>query len=357
MITNKLTPNIKQKKWGSIDKKNIFLYTLVNANGVKVQIMNYGCTIVSWLVPDRKGKFENIVLGLATFDEYVAGHPCLGNIIGRYANRIDGAKFSLNGIEYQLPANCGKNHIHGGIRHFGYKVWDVIGTKINVDSVMLSLTYMSADMEEGYPGTLTVRLDYILTNDNELKLNYTAVTDKSTVLNLTNHVYFNLTSCKKDIRKHWVRIYANDYTPVNIPTDEENIPTGIIEPVKGTVYDLRQWTIIEDRMNELPRGVDNNSCISGKPGKPVLVAELYDPESGRLLRTYTTEPAVVFYTSCNLDGKNKSPEDIAYTAFMGACFETQHYPDSPNKPNFPSTVLNPDEIYHQLTVYKVGVKD
>lgn len=350
------TNRVKQEKWGNVDGKDIFLCTLINANGIEVQITNYGCTIVSWSVPDRKGKLENIVLGLSTLEDYVAGHPCLGNVIGRYANRIGGAKFSLNGIEYKLPANCGKNHIHGGYKHFGVKVWDIAGTKTSKGSVTLSLTYTSPDMEEGFPGNLSVRLDYTLSNEGQLKLDYTAITDKPTVLNLTNHVYFNLAACKEDIRNHQVRIYAETYTPVNIPTDEENIPTGEIEYVEGTAYDLRQWTTINDRMTVLPRGFDNNYCISTKQKQLVLAAELFDPRSGRLLQTYTTEPAVVFYTSCNLDGKKKGPEGIAYNAFMGACFETQHYPDSPNKPNFPSTVLNPGEVYRQLTIYEVGVK-
>jgi len=207
-------------------------------------------------------------------------------------------------------------------------------------------------MEEGYPGNMIVNVDYVLTNDNELQIHYTATTDKPTVVNLTNHSYFNLSGCKENVLAHQVIIYADAYTPV----DDGNIPTGEIAPVERTPFDLRQWTLISDRLTELPRGFDNNFCVKGTPGNVALVAELYEPVSGRLLQTYTTEPGVQFYTACNLDGKKKSPHGVAYSAFMGACFETQHYPDSPNKPHFPTTTLRSGETYTQLTIYKVGVK-
>ena len=348
--TNK--PSITAENWGMVESKPVFLYTLTNSNDVTTKITNYGGIIVEFLAPDRNGKKENIVLGLGSLEDYVAGHPSLGCIVGRFANRIGDAKFTLDGTEYTLAANSGKNHIHGGVKmRFSQKVWDAT-TSSDEQSATLSLVCTAADMEEGYPGNITVKVDYVLNNDNELQIRYTANSDKPTVVNLTNHSYFNLTGCKEDVRAHQVRIYADAYTPV----DDGNIPTGEIRPVDNTPFDLRQWTIIGDRLSDLPKGYDHNFCVKGKPGDAVLAAELYDPNSGRLLQTFTTEPGVQFYTACNLDGKKKSPQGVAYTSFMGACFEAQHYPDSPNKPNFPTTTLRPGETYTQVTIYKVGIK-
>lgn len=349
---SKNDPAISGKSWGTVESDPVSLYTLVNSNGIKAEITNYGGILVSFYAPDRNGKTDNIVLGLDNLDDYSAGHPSLGCIIGRYANRIGNARFTLNGTEYLLAANNGKNHIHGGIKRFSHKVWKAT-TSADKNSATLSLTCTAADMEEGYPGNMTVHVDYILNNDNELQISYRAVTDKPTVLNLTNHSYFNLTGCAEDVLGHEVRVYADTYTPM----DEENIPTGEILPVEGTPFDLRKWSVIGSHLTDLPRGFDNNYCVKGTPGHPVLAAELYEPKSGRLLQTYTTEPGVQFYTAANLDGSKKSPQGKAYTPFMGACFEAQHYPDSPNKPNFPSTVLNPGETYTQLTIYKVGIKN
>ncbi len=344
-------PTITGEEWGSVNSQPVYLYTLTNSNGVSAKITNYGGIIVAYFAPDKDGKMENIALGLGSLDDYLAGHPSLGCIIGRYANRIGDAKFTLNGTEYQLAANNGKNHIHGGIKRFSEKIWDA-NTRSDDHAATLSLGCTSADMEEGYSGNMVVKVDYVLNNDNELQIHYTATTDKPTVVNLTNHSYFNLTGCKEDTRNHQVRICADAYTPV----DEGNIPTGEITPVDGTVYDLREWTTIADRLTVLPKGYDHNFCVKGTLSKAVLAAELYDPVSGRLLQTYTTEPGVQFYTACNLNGSKKSPEGIAYTPFMGVCFEAQHYPDSPNKPEFPTTILNPGDTYTQTTTYKLGVK-
>ena len=344
-------PTITGENWGTVDSKPVYLYTLTNSNGVTAQITNYGGIIVSYYAPDRNGQMENIVLGPANLED-VAGHPALGCIIGRYANRIGGAKFTLDGTEYTLAANNGKNHIHGGTKgRFSNKVWDATISS-DGQSVTLSLVCTADDMEEGYPGNMVVKVDYVLNNDNELQIRYTATTDKPTVVNLTNHAYFNLAGCREDVRGHQVKIYADDYTPV----DDEKIPTGEIAPVDGTPFDLRGWTTINDRLTELPNGYDHNFCVKGTSGNPVLIAELYEPKNGRLLQTYTTEPGVQFYNASHLDGRRKSPQGVAYTPFIGACFEAQHYPDSPNKPNFPSTVLRPGETYTQLTIYKVGVK-
>jgi len=350
--TSTIEPDITGEQWGTADTNPVYLYTLTNSNGVTAKITNYGGIVVEFLAPDRDGKMENIVLGLGSLEDYLAGHPSLGCIVGRFANRIGDAKFTLDGTEYTLAANNGKNHIHGGGKHrFSNKVWDAT-TSSDKQSATLSLVCTAADMEEGYPGNMTVKVDYVLNNDNELQIHYTATTDKPTVVNLTNHSYFNLTGCKEDILGHQVRIDADAYTPV----DEGNIPTGEIRPVDNTPFDLRQWTVIRDRLTDLPKGYDHNFCVKGTVGNPVLIAELYDPKSGRLLQTFTTEPGVQFYTAAGMDGKKKNAQGVAFTSFMGLCFEAQHYPDSPNKPHFPVTMLRPGETYTQLTIYKVSVQ-
>lgn len=345
-------PVVSFENWGSVDSKPVYLYTLTNSNGVTAKITNYGGIVVEFYTPDRNGDMDNIMLGLGSLDDYLAGHPAFGCIVGRVINRIDGAKFTLDGTEYNLAKNFLRKHnIHGGIKNFSSKVWEATTLSDN-ESVTLSLAYLSADMEEGFPGNLRVKVDYVLNNDNELQIHYTATTDKPTVVNLSNHSYFNLSGCKENVLDHEVRIYADAYTPTN----EELIPTGEILPVEGTPYDLREWTRISDRLSDLPKGYDNNFCIKGTPGNPVLVAEMYEPKSGRLLQTYTTEPGLCFYTAHGMNMNRNTPQGVPYTSSMGACFEAQHYPDSPNHPNFPSIVLRPGETYKQLTIYKVGVK-
>jgi aldose 1-epimerase len=341
-------PTVTKEDWGSVDSKPVFLFTLTNANGVSAKMTNYGCTIVEYNAPDKNGQMENISLGFNNLDDYLGRHPLFGCVVGRYINRISGAKFTLDNVEYILAANSGQNHIHGGNDNFSRKVWDAT-TSSDDQSITLSLTYVSADMEEGYPGNLAVKVDYVLNNNNELQLHYTATTDKPTVVNLSNHCYFNLSGCKNDVRNHQVIIDADKYTP----TGEGLIPTGEIVAVEGTPYDLRQWTTIIDRLPDIPSGgFDNNYCVKGTPDRIALVAELYDPESGRLLQTFTTQPGMQFYMATRL--RYTTPQGNPYT---GVCFETQHYPDSPNNPNFPSTVLRPGETYKQSTIYKVGVKE
>jgi len=343
-------PVIVVEEWGSVGSKPVYLFTLTNSNGLMAKITNYGGIIVEFQTPDRYGKNENIVLGLDRLEDYLAGHPAFGCIVGRYANRISDAKFTLDGVEYSLAANSGRNHIHGGRENFDKKVWDA-KTSSDKNSATLSLTYLSADGEEGYPGNLSVKVDYVLNNDNELQIHYTAKTDKPTVLNLTNHSYFNLTNCKENILNHQVRVYADTYLRV----DNDNIPTGEIIKVEDTPYDLRQWTTIGDRIPDRLRIFDNCYPVNRTSNEPVLAAELYEPNSGRLLQTFTTEPSVQFYTGGSVSGRNSRNSDTQ-GRLMGACFEAQHYPDSPNKPDFPSTILRPDETYTQLTIYKVGKK-
>lgn len=351
--SEKSKPTISREDWGIVGNQSVYLYTLTNSNGVTAKITNYGGIVVQLYAPDRNGKMENIVLGLNSLEAYLKGHPAFGCIVGRYINRIGGAKFTLDGVEYQLAKNSnGKHCIHGGWKNFYSKVWKG-ETSTDTRSATLSLTYLSPDMEEGFPGNLSVKVDYILTNDNQLKMIYTATTDKPTVVNLSNHSYFNLTGAKESVLNHEVRIFADEYTP----TDSDLIPTGEIVPVEGTPLDLREWTRIGDRMEQLPDGFDNSFCVKEEGGaKPALIAELREPNSGRILRTYTTQPGVCFYTAKGLDIEQHTCHGTAYGSSWGACLETQHYPDSPNHENFPSTVLRPGETYRQVTVYELGAE-
>lgn len=349
--SEKVSPTVSQENWGTVDEKPVYLYTLTNSNGVMAKITNYGGIITEFHAPDREGNMENIVLGLNSLDAYLKGHPAFGCIVGRYINRIGGAKFTLDGVEYRLAKNSnGRHNIHGGRKNFYNQVWEG-ATSVDSESATLSLTYLSADMEEGFPGNLQVKVDYILTNDNELRIEYTATTDKPTVVNLSNHSYFNLSGAKESVLDHEVRIYADEY----IPTDGDLIPTGEILSVEGTPLDVRQWTRIGARMEQLPGGFDNSFCVKGKSGeKPVLIAELRDSKSGRMLKTYTTQPGVCFYTARGLNTRRNTVHGTPYGNSWGACLETQHHPDSPNHDNFPSTVLRPGETYHEVTVYKLG---
>lgn len=341
-----------QEDWGQVDGKPVYLYTLTNKNGMTAKITNYGGIITQLYAPDKNGNMDNIVLGLNSLDAYLKGHPAFGCIVGRYINRIGGARFTLDGVEYQLAKNSnGRHNIHGGRKNFYHQVWDGQLTK-DEESVSLSLTYLSIDGEEGYPGNLHVKVDYILTNNNELRIEYTATTDKPTVVNLSNHSYFNLSGAKEDVLNHEVRIYAKEY----IPTDSDLIPTGEIRSVKGTPLDIRKWTRIGDRMEQLPNGFDNSYCVKGKNGKkPVLIAELRDMKSGRTLKAYTTQPGVCFYTAKGLSTKQNTTHGTPYGSSWGACLETQHHPDSPNHDNFPSTVLRPGDTYHEVTIYRLGI--
>ena len=344
-------PTITSEDWGEVDSKPVYLYTLTNSNGVSAKITNYGCIIVEFNAPDRNGQMENIMIGLQTLDDYLAGHPYFGSIVGRYADLIADAKFTLDDIEYTLATNAGKNHIHGGRENFNKKVWNPT-TSSDKQSATLSLTYLSVDGEEGYPGNLNVKVDYVLNNDNELQIHYTATTDKPTVINLTNHSYFNLTSFRESILTHQVKIYADTYLILG----EGNVPTGEIASVEDTPYDLRQWTVIGDRIPDPVRVFDDCYCVNGTPDNLVLAAEMYEPQSGRLLQTYTTEPGIQFYTGGSINNRNHRNVGGGQGRIMGACFEAEHYLDSPNHPNFPSTVLRPGETYTQLTIYKVGIK-
>ncbi len=338
------------------DGTDVDLYTLENANGVKIGIMTYGGIIQTIQAPDKEGNMDDITLGFDTLEGYLAGHPYFGALVGRYANRIANGKFTLNGKEYSLFINNGPNALHGGEQGFDKKVWDA--DIVDLDGIPgLKLTYVSEDEEEGYPGTLISNVFYSLNNDNELKIEYMAVTDQATVLNLTNHAYFNLGGHKnmEEITDHVLTLNADLTTPV----DETLIPTGEIVSVKNSPFDFTTPHPIGERIDaehdQITKGggYDHNFVLN-KPEVGVMTfgGRVVDPESGRVLEFHTTQPGVQFYTGNFLDGSLKGKNGQLYKHRFGFCLETQHFPDSPNQPHFPSVVLNPDEQYHQVTIYK-----
>lgn len=330
------------------DGEDVHKFVLRNDNGYEVHVISYGGIITNLFAPDKQGKVADIVLGFDTFDGYKVKHPYFGALIGRYGNRIGNAKFSLDGQSYQLAANHkNRNALHGGLEGFDKRVWtaDIEGNK-------LILTYVSADGEEGYPGELSTTVSYQLTSDNKLVINYWAVTTKPTVVNLTNHSYFNLGGHESgSIADHILRLNAQQYTEV----DDDLIPTGTISPVSGTPLDLTSDTLLGDRLEKVPGGFgfDHNFCL-GQPGSMKHVARLYHPSSGRCINMHSTEPGVQFYTGCNLSDVTGKGGTV-YKKYSALCLEAQHYPDSPNKENFPTTVLRPGENYMQTTVYELGV--
>lgn len=344
--------SIEKQAFGKTpDGKDVDLYTLTNTNGLKTQITNYGGIVTTLYVPDRDGKLDDIVLGYETLDEYIVNSPYFGALIGRYGNRIDKGKFTLDGVDYTLATNDGENHLHGGVKGFDKVVWDAEPIE-SPDGPALKLTYLSADGEEGYPGNLKSTVIYTLTNDNELKVEYEAETDKPTVLNLTHHSYFNLAGHGSgDILSHELMLTADNYTPV----DEGLIPTGEIRAVKGTPMDFTVPKAVGARIEKVEGGYDHNYVLNNSDGSLALAASVYEPKTGRLMEISTTEPAIQFYSGNFLDGSNKG-KGAVYNKHNGFCLETQHYPDSPNKPDFPSVVLKPGEKYTHLTVHKFSTK-
>lgn len=346
---------IKKQLFGTLaDGTEIALYTLVNAQGMTATITNYGGIVVSLTAPDRDGNFADVVLGFDTLQEYIEHSPFFGCLVGRFGNRIANGKFTLKGVEYVLAQNDGQNHLHGGLRGFDKKVWTAQALEMP-DGPALKLTYTSPDGEEGYPGALSVTVVYTLTNDNALAIDYTATTDKTTVVNLTNHSYFNLSAgAAATILDHVMMINADTFTPV----DGTLIPTGEIRPVAGTPLDFRTPTPIGTRINaddaqlKFGGGYDHNWIVNGEPGELRLAARVYEPTSGRVMEVHTTEPAMQFYAGNFLPPSLKGKGGRVYVWRGGLCLETQHYPDSPNKPEFPSTTLEPGQVYETTTVYK-----
>ncbi|HWP46191.1 MAG TPA: aldose epimerase family protein [Candidatus Limnocylindrales bacterium] len=340
------------------DGTPVDLYTLTNDNGMVVKITNYGGTVTSLIVPDRNGKMGDVVLGYDNLDGYLKNNPYFGCIIGRYANRIAKGRFVLNGVEYKLAQNNGENHLHGGIKGFDKVVWNAKEVKAG-NGVGVELSYLSKDGEEGYPGNLSVTVTYVLTNNNELKINYLATTDKDTVVNLTHHSYFNLAGAGEgDILGHELMINADKFTPV----DKTLIPTGELRSVKGTPMDFTQSTAIGARINQedeqliFGKGYDHNWVLNIVEGALTRVARVYEPKTGRVMEVFTTEPGMQFYTGNFLDGTITGKGGKVYYQRYGFCLETQHFPDSPNKPQFPSTVLKPGQTYRTTTVYQFSTK-
>lgn len=334
------------------------LYTLTNNSGVSTKITNYGGIVLTLNVPDKSGQLGDVVLGYDTVAEYLKASPYFGALIGRYGNRIAQAKFSLNGVEYALAKNDGPNSLHGGIKGFDKVVWQA-KTSDSPAGPALELTYLSPDGEEDYPGNLAVKVVYTLTHNNELRIDYSATTDKDTVVNLTHHSYFNLAGAGNgDILDHELTLNADKFTPI----DATLIPTGELRAVADTPFDFTQPTKIGLRINQADEqlkfglGYDHNWVLNSTGGSLALAARVYEPSSGRLMEVWTTEPGIQFYSGNFLDGSNVGKGGRVYQHRSGFCLETQHFPDSPNQPNFPSTVLKVGQTYTSTTIYKFSAK-
>ena len=339
--------------------QSVDIYTLRNRRGMEARITNYGGIVVSLTAPDRDGKFADVVLGYNDLQTYMRPpFPYFGAIIGRYGNRIAKGRFTLNGVEYKLAVNNGENHLHGGLRGFDKVVWTAHERKSTAGPA-LALNYLSKDGEEGYPGNLRVTVVYTLTNNNELKIDYTAATDKDTVTNLTHHSYFNLAGeGNGDILDHRVVLRANSF----IPTDAGSIPTGEIRNVAGTPFDFLKANTIGARINnddeqlKFGNGYDHTWVINGRMGTLRQAAIVYEATSGREMEVWTTEPGVQFYTGNFLDAAIIGKSGKPYPRRSGFCLETQHYPDSPNRPNFPTTTLRKGAVYHSTTIYRFSAR-
>jgi aldose 1-epimerase len=325
----------------------LFTYTLTNTLGFEVSVTNYGGAVTSLKTPDRHGNFGEIVLGFETLDEYVHNPRYFGALIGRHANRIARGRFSLNGVEYQLPCNNGANHLHGGFKGFDKRVWDVVESEKS-----LHLTYFSKDGEEGYPGNVTAAVDYTLL-DNELRVDYRATTDRDTLVNLTNHSYFNLRG-DGTILDHQLVLNADSFTPVS----KDLIPNGEIRSVEGTPMDFRKGKAIgvqiRDAYDQLgfTGGYDHNFVLNDYDGSLKFAGRVYESSTGRVLEVLTTQPGMQFYSGNFLDGTLVGKNRVTYVKYAGLCLEPQHFPDAPNHSSFPSTVLRPGEEYKQTTVFR-----
>jgi len=341
--------------------QEIDIYTLENKNDLKTEIINFGARQVSLFVPDKNGKFNDILLGFDKISDYEDKNPYFGAVIGRYGNRIGKGTFSIDGKKVVLACNNGENHLHGGIKGFDSVVWDFVALDENEAGVSLTFSYISKDGEENYPGNLTTLVTYTLNNDNELIISYKATTDKKTICNLTQHNYHNLGGHDSgDILSHQLTINADNFTPI----DKGLIPTGEIRPVKNTNFDFTIPTAIGKRVNNkddqlvFGNGYDHNFVLNknGKEGEITFVASAFDPNSGRVMEVFTDQPGVQFYCGNFLDGSNIGKGGAVYNHRNAFCLETHHFPDSPNKPNFPTVILNPGEEYSTKTIYKFSVK-
>jgi aldose 1-epimerase len=353
-------PSINRAGFGKTpDGTPVEIFILRNRHGLEARITNFGGIVTSLKTADREGRIADVVLGFDDFESYLENHPYFGALIGRYGNRIAQGKFSLAGKNYSLAVNNGANALHGGLKGFDKVVWRVAAAEVTQDEPKLALTYLSADGEEGFPGNLSVRATYTLTDENALRLDFVATTDQPTVCNLTHHSYFNLAG-SGDVLHHVVSINADHFTPV----DAGMIPTGEIRSVVGTPFDFRAPAPIGWRINhadeqlKLGKGYDHNFVLNkmgGRPAELSLAARVYEPSTGRTMEVWTTEPATQFYTGNFLDGMT-GKGDQAYLSYHGFCFEPQHFPDSPNQPAFPTTELKPGEIYRNTILYKFGAE-
>ncbi len=349
--------SISKAEFGKMaDGRTADIYTLTNARGMTARITNYGGIVVSLTAPDRWGKKGDVVLGYNNLADYIKATPYFGAIAGRYANRIAQGQFKLDGVTYNLAKNNGPNALHGGKVGFDKRLWKAT-PKLSGRGPVLDLYYVSQNTEEGYPGNLSTRVVYTLTNDNELRIDYSAMTDKKTVLNLTHHSYFNLKGeGNGDILGHRLMLNANRFTPV----DATLIPTGKLQSVRGTPFDFRKFFTIGRRIgaNNLQlqrgKGYDHNFVLNGKGFR--TAARVYEPTTGRMMTVSTTEPGIQLYTGNFLDGTNIGKRGIAYKFRNGFCLETQHFPDSPNHPKFPTTTLRPGKVYRQTTIYRFSAR-
>ena len=350
----KMTAKIQKSAFGKMpDGAAVDLYTLTNGKGMVAKITSYGALLTELHTPDRDGKLGNVVLGFDNFEQYLKGHPFFGAIAGRVANRIAKGKFTLDGQEYTLAVNNGPNSLHGGVKGFDKMVWKSESVPAT-DGVAVKFTYLSRDGEEGYPGNLTVTVVYTLTEQNELRIDYTAKTDKATPVNLTNHSYFNLAG-SGSILDHELMLTADRYTP----TDESLIPTGELASVKGTAVDFTKPAAIGSRFNQLtakPTGYDHNFVLNSGGKSLALAARVHEPKSGRVMEVWTTEPGIQFYTGNFLDGSLTGLGGVVYAQHHGFCLETQHFPDSVNHSNFPSSILRPGQTFKSTTTHKFSVK-
>lgn len=342
-----LHSEIQSEPWGEIEGQPIVQYFLTNKNGMKVSLINLGATITSVDVPDRNGTKADVTLGFPTVEGYEKNSPYFGCATGRYANRIAGGKFKIGEKEFTLATNNGPNHLHGGIKAFHRKVWHAETVAVAGEPPAVKFTLESPDGDEGYPGTLKVSVVYSLSEANELKIVYSAQTDKPTVLNLTNHTYWNLTGLpeKNTILDHLLTLSADRY----LPADESLIPTGELKAVDGTPLDFRKAEKVGARIDQVEGGYDHCYVINDGGKKLTLAARVEEPNSGRVMEVLTTEPGIQFYTGNFLDGSDAVGKFVKHS---GLCLETQHYPDSPNKPEFPTTLLSPGEVFSSTTVYK-----
>jgi len=345
--------SISARPFGKLDSTEVTEYTLTNPAGMVVKLLNYGGTVTSILVPDNKGVNGDVILGFDSLAGYrQAGNPYIGALVGRYANRIDHAKFRLDGKTYSLGANDHGNTLHGGWKGFDKVIWQTI-PRSSDSGASLKLVYESRDGEEGFPGRLHAEVVYDLTADNGLRITYTATTDKPTPVNLTNHSYFNLAAGREpDALAHDLMLNADRFTDVN----DQLIPTGRLPAVAGTPMDFTRAKKIGRDLGKVKGGYDHNFVLNKKPGDFALAARVYDSLTGRVMEVYTTEPGLQFYTGNFLDGTLRGKNGMSYVQHYGICLEAQHFPNSPNQPSFPNTILHPGEVYRQVTLYKFFVK-